>query len=76
MLGLSQAAYIDNVLARISMHNFKKGFDPLRFGKTLSSYQRHKTHAEIDKMRKIFDAYAMGSLIDAMLIKRLDICFA
>jgi len=47
----------------------------LRLEKSLSSYQRNKTHAEIDKMRRISNAYAMESLIDAMLSKRLDICF-
>ena len=36
MLGLSQAIYIDNVLARFSMQNFKKGFVPFRLGKPLS----------------------------------------
>ena len=76
MLGLSQVTYIDIVPARISMHNSKKGFVPLRLGKILSSYQRHKTHAEIDIMRRVLNAYAMESIIDAMLSSRLDICFA
>ena len=48
MLGLSQVTYINKVLARISMHNFKKGFVPLRLGKILSLNQRFKTHAEIE----------------------------
>ena len=30
MLGLSQATYIDNVLARFSMQNSKKGYVPFR----------------------------------------------
>ena len=50
MLGLSQVTYIDIVPARISMHNSKKGFVPLRPGKILSSYQRFKTHDEIDTL--------------------------
>ena len=32
--------------------NSKKGFVPLTLGKILSSYQRNKTHAEIDKNEK------------------------
>ena len=36
MLGISQVTYIDKVSARISMHNSKKGFVPLRLGKILS----------------------------------------
>ena len=50
MLGLSQVTYVDIVPARISMHNYKKGFVPLRLGKILSSYQCFKTHAEIDTL--------------------------
>ena len=39
----------------------------MRLEKILSSYQRLKTHAEIDKMSRIPNAYAMESLTDAML---------
>ena len=58
------------------MHNSKKGFVPLRLGKILSSYQHSKTHAEIERMREIFYASTLGSLIFAMLSTRLDIYFA
>ena len=51
MLGLLQASYTDQVLARFSMHNFKKGFVPLRLEKILLSYQHFKTHVEIDTLR-------------------------
>ena len=67
MLGLSQVTYIEIVPERISMHNSKKGFIPLRLGKILSSNQRFKTHIEIERMRGIFFASALGSLIFAML---------
>ena len=36
MLGLSQATYVDQILARFNMKNFKKGFVPFRVGKYLS----------------------------------------
>ena len=36
MLGLSQATYIDLVLAHFSMHDSKKGYLPFRHGITLS----------------------------------------
>ena len=36
MLGLSQAGYIDKVLARFSLENFKKGLLPFRHGVALS----------------------------------------
>ena len=46
MLGLSQAGYIDKVLARFSMENSKKGLLPFRHGVALSDDQRPKTLKE------------------------------
>ena len=46
MLGLSQAGYIDKVLARFSMENSKKGLLPFRQGVALSDDQRPKTLEE------------------------------
>ena len=76
MLGLSQASYIDQVLSKYSMQNFKKGFVPFRVGKSLSSSQRPKTSAEVERMRGIPYASAVGSLMYAMLCTRPDIYFA
>ena len=76
MLGLSQASYIDEILARYSMQDSKKGFVSFRVGKSLSSSQRPKTSAEIERMRGIPYASAVGSLMYAMLCTRPDICFA
>ena len=75
MLALSQASYIDQILARFSMQNFKKGFVPFRVGISLSSNQRPKTHAEIERMRRILYTSTVGSLTYAMLCTRPDICF-
>ena len=75
MLGLSQASYIDEILTRYNMQDSKKGFVPFRFGKSLSSNQRPKTNTEIERMRGIPYASAVGSLINAMLCIRPDICF-
>ena len=66
MLGLSQATYIDNILAR---------FVHFSLGKPLSSNQRPKTHTEIERMRGIPYASVVGSLMYAMLCTRPDICF-
>ena len=76
MLGLSQASYIDEILTRYSMQDSKKGFVPFRVEKSLSSSQRPKTSAEIERMRGIPYASAVGSLMYAMLCTRPDICFA
>ena len=43
MLGLSQASYIDEILARFSMQDFKKGFVPFKVESSLSANQRPKT---------------------------------
>ena len=76
MLGLSQASYIDQILARFSMQNFKKKFVPFKVRKPLSGNQRPKTYAEIERMRGIPYASVVGSLMCVMLCTRPDICFA
>ena len=58
------------------MQDFKKGFVPFRVEKSLSSNQHPKTNAKIERMREIFYASAVGSLMYAMLCTRPDICFA
>ena len=75
MLGLFQATYIDQILARFSMQDSKIGFILFRVGKSLPSNQCPKTHAKIERMREICYASAMESLIYAMLCTRPDICF-
>ena len=57
------------------MQDSKKGFVPFRVEKSLSSSQRPKTNAEIERMRGIPYASAVGSLMYAMLCTRPDICF-
>ena len=76
MLGLSQATYIDAMLARFSMQDSKKGFLPFRHGINLSKDQCPKTPEEMDKMKAVPYASAVGSLMYAMLCTRPDICFA
>ena len=76
MFVLSQATYIDHILAHFSMQDFKKGFLPFRHRITLSKDQCPKTPDEIEKMKAVLYAYAVGSLMYAMLCTRLDICFA
>ena len=76
MLGLSQASYIDEILARFSIQDSKKGFVPFRVGSSLSANQRSKTPAEIERIRGNPYASAVGSLMYAMMCTRPDICFA
>ena len=67
LLALSQASYIDKVLARFSMQNSKKGLLPTRHGVFLSKSQCPQTPQEEEDMRRFPYASAVGSLIYAML---------
>ena len=68
MLGLSQAGYIEKVLERFSKQNSRKGLLPFRYGVPLSKDQRPKTQEEVDMMRQVPYASAVGSLMYAMLV--------
>ena len=76
MLGLSQAGYINKVLARFSMQNSKKGLLTFRHGIPLSDDQRPKTHEEENMMRQVPYDSAVRSLMYAMLCTRRDICYS
>ena len=58
------------------MQDSKKGFVSFRVGKSLSRNQSPKTNTEIERMRGIPYASAVGSLMYAMLCTRLNIYFA
>ena len=75
-LALSQATYIDKMLTRYSMQNSKKGLLPFRHGVHLSKEQCPKTPQEIEDMRRIPYASAVGSLMFVMLYTKPDICYA
>ncbi|KAL6334549.1 hypothetical protein AAG906_018888 [Vitis piasezkii] len=58
------------------MQGSKKGFLPFRHGIVLSKDQSPKTPEEIESMKAVPYASAVGSLMYAMLCTRPDICFA
>ena len=58
------------------MQNSKKGLLPFKHGVPLFDDQRPKTHEEVDMMRQVPYASAMGSLMYAMLCTRPDICYS
>ena len=62
-LALSQASYIDKMLVRYKMQNSKKGLLPFRHGVILSKEQCLKMPQEVEDMRHIPYASAMGSLM-------------
>ena len=58
------------------MQNSKKGFLPFQHGVALFKEMSLKTSKEIEKMKAVPYASAVGSLMYAMLCTRPDICFA
>ena len=76
MLGLSQAGYIDKILARFSMQNSKEGLLPFKLGVPLSGDQRPKTLEEEKMMGQIPYASVVGSLMYDMLCTGPDICYS
>ena len=62
ILGLSQAGYIDKILARFSMQNSKKWLLPFRHGVPLSDDQRPKTLEKEKMMRQIPYASAVSCM--------------
>ena len=76
VLALSQALYIDKILARFTMENSKKGTLPFRHGVHLSKEQSPKTLEQKERMSRVPFASAVGSLMYAMLCTRPDICYA
>lgn len=71
MLGLSQAIYIDKILARFSMQDSKKGFLPFRHEISLTKDQCPKTPIEVEYMKAVPYASVVGSLMYAMLCTSL-----
>ncbi|KAA0052191.1 gag/pol protein [Cucumis melo var. makuwa] len=75
-LALSQATYIDKMLVRYSMQNFKKDLLLFRHGVHLSKEQCPKKPQEVENMRRILYVSVVGSLIYVMLCTRPNICYA
>ena len=76
VLALSQALYIDKILARFSMENSKKGTLPFKHGVHLYKEKLPKTLEQKERMSRIPFGSVVGSLMYAMLCTRPDICYA
>ncbi|KAA0067819.1 gag/pol protein [Cucumis melo var. makuwa] len=75
-LAMSQTSYIDKMLSRYKMQNSKKGLLPYIYGIHLSKEQCPKTPQEVEDMSNISYAFAIGSLMYAMLCTIPDICYS
>ncbi|WVZ85239.1 LOW QUALITY PROTEIN: hypothetical protein U9M48_032186 [Paspalum notatum var. saurae] len=76
LIGLSQSTYIDKVLKWFNLHDSKKGFLPMSPGTILSKIQCPSTTDEQKRMSEIPYAFAIGSIMHAMICTRSDVSFA
>jgi hypothetical protein len=76
LIGLSQCVYIDKLLERFGMENSKKGSVPMSKSVQLSKSQCAVTRKDIEDMKDIPYASAIGSIMYAMTCTRPDVAFA
>jgi len=74
-LGLSQKAYIEKVLKRYNMHKCSSTAAPVVKGDKFGQFQSPRNQLEIDQMRTIPYASAVGNLIYAQVCMRPDLAF-
>ena len=76
LIGLSQCVYIDKILERFSMEKSKKGSVPMSVSVQLSKSQCATTREEIEYMKDVPYASAIGSIMYAMTCTRPDVAYA
>ncbi|KAJ9547029.1 hypothetical protein OSB04_019572 [Centaurea solstitialis] len=75
LIGLSQSTYIDQILKRFRMDESKKGFIPMQHGIVLSKAQCPISSQDKDIMKSVPYAFAIGSIMYAMLCTRPDVAY-
>jgi hypothetical protein len=76
VLGLSQKAYLEKVLKKFSMHACDPTPAPIVKGDKYGSFQSPRNQYEIDQMKSLPYASAVGSLMYAQVCTRPDLAFA
>ena len=76
ILGLSQKAYINKILERFNMRNCSGSIAPIVKGDKFSLSQCPKNSLELESMKNIPYASAVGSLVYLEVCTRPDIAFA
>jgi Reverse transcriptase (RNA-dependent DNA polymerase) len=76
IIGLSQGTYIDKVLKRFNMQDFKKGNLPKSHGINLGKKHYLSMNAAVETMKKIPYASAIGSIMYDMIYTCLDVSYA
>jgi hypothetical protein len=75
VLRLSQNAYLEKVLKKFSMHACNPTSAPIVKGDKYGSFQSPRNQYEIDQMKSVPYASAVGSLIYAQVCTSLDLAF-
>ena len=76
MFGLSQFMYIEKIVKKFGMKNYKRSFIPMRHGIYLSKEMSPKTAQERAYMAKVPYASAVWSIMYAMLCTMPDVAHA
>jgi hypothetical protein len=75
VLGLSQNAYLEKVLKKFSMHACNPTSAPIVKGDKYGSFQSPRNQYEIDQMKSVPYALAVGRLIYAQVCTSLNLAF-
>jgi len=75
VLGLSQKTYIEKILKKYSMHASKASPAPIIKGDKFGNFQCPRNQYEIDQMKSVPYASAVGSLMYAQVCTRPDLAF-
>jgi hypothetical protein len=75
VLRLSQKAYLENVLKKFSMHAYNPTPTPIVKGNKYGSFQSPRNQHEIDQMKLVPYASAVGRLMYAQVYTRPDLAF-
>ncbi|GJT23250.1 retrotransposon protein, putative, ty1-copia subclass [Tanacetum coccineum] len=76
LIGLGQNAYMDKILKRYKMDNFKRGYIPMQERLDLNKTQGASTPEEVKHMQNVPYASAVGSIMYAVRCTRSDVAFA
>jgi len=75
ILGLSQKAYLEKVLKKYSMQNYKSSPAPIVKGDRYRKFQCPRNQYEIDQMKAVPYSSAVGCLQYAQVCTRPDLAF-
>jgi hypothetical protein len=75
VLGLSQKAYLEKILKKYNMHTSKATPAPIVKGDSFGEIQCPKNQYELDQMKAVPYASAVGSLQYAQVCTRPDLAF-